>query len=93
MLQERPGMHNLLSKVAKSSSRKLYVADETRLARKLSVQEQAIELLKARGIELVSACDPHLFTDESPEGAGNHTHMVHVFRFVVRQCFCFGDTL
>ncbi len=86
-------MKDFLKKVATSSSKKLYVADETRLARKLSIQMQALEVLKEYGIELVCASDPTLFTDESPAGAGNHTHMVHVFRFVLRQCLCLGNTL
>ena len=59
-LKDRPGMKEFLDKVAKSKSKTLYVADETRLARKLSVQEQAIEALTKRGIKVVSASDPRL---------------------------------
>ena len=61
-------MKEFLDKVAKSKSKTLYVADETRLARKLSVQEQALEVLRKRGIKVVSASDPRLFSDDTPEG-------------------------
>ena len=61
-------MTDFLGKVSRSSSKILYVADETRLARKLSVQEQAMEALRKRGIKVVSASDPRLFSDDTPEG-------------------------
>jgi DNA invertase Pin-like site-specific DNA recombinase len=67
-LVQRPGAKAFLEMVAAHPNRTLYVPEASRLARRLSVQEEAVEVCKSLNIYLRNSSDPDYYTSESPEG-------------------------
>jgi len=65
-IQDRPGFGELLSYVTGNGARIVLTENASRFARDLAVQIAGHDLLKARGIDLITVDAPDFFIDETP---------------------------